>query len=232
MWRWQGISGLALAVVLTGFGAAGCEGDSAQREKEIHDQAAKAAAQAKPAVEEASRAVKAAVEGAKEGWEKGGKKPVDLNSASEEDLTALRRTHIGFVFQFFQLLPALTALENVELPLLLAGAAGARKAARDRLAWVDLAEKADSFPYQLSGGQMQRVAIARALVHMPDILIADEPTGNLDNASGDQVLALLREAALRFGATVLMATHSAEAAAIAQTSIQMRDGRITALERA
>jgi len=154
------------------------------------------------------------------------------SSLSEEELTALRRTRIGFVFQFFQLLPALTALENVELPLLLAGAAGARKAARDRLAWVDLAEKASSFPYQLSGGQMQRVAIARALVHMPDILIADEPTGNLDNASGDQVLALLREAALRFGATVLMATHSAEAAAIAQTSIQMRDGRITALERA
>ena len=92
MWRWQGISGLALAVVLTGFGAAGCEGDSAQREKEIHDQAAKAAAQAKPAVEEASRAVKAAVEGAKEGWEKGGKKPVDLNSASEEDLTGLPGT--------------------------------------------------------------------------------------------------------------------------------------------
>ena len=154
------------------------------------------------------------------------------NSLSEEELTALRRTRIGFVFQFFQLLPALTALENVELPLLLAGSAGARKAARDRLAWVDLAEKADSFPYQLSGGQMQRVAIARALAHTPDILIADEPTGNLDNASGDQVLALLRDAAERFGATVLMATHSAEAAAIAQTSVQMRDGRIAAVERA
>ena len=154
------------------------------------------------------------------------------NSLSEEELTALRRTRIGFVFQFFQLLPALTALENVELPLLLAGAAGARKAARDRLAWVDLADKADSFPYQLSGGQMQRVAIARALAHTPDILIADEPTGNLDNASGDQVLALLRDAAERFGATVLMATHSAEAAAIAQTSVQMRDGRIAAVERA
>src|SRR5947209_7047146 len=135
------------------------------------------------------------------------------SSLSEEELTALRRTRIGFVFQFFQLLPALTALENVELPLLLAGAAGARNAARDRLAWVGLAEKADSFPYQLSGGQMQRVAIARALVHSPEILIADEPTGNLDNASGDQVLALLRDAAQQFGATVLLATHSAEAAA-------------------
>src|SRR2546430_3923507 len=126
------------------------------------------------------------------------------SSLSEEEVTALRRTRIGFVFQFFQLLPALTTLENVELPLLLAGAPGAREAARDRLAWVDLAEKADSFPYQLSGGQMQRVAIARALVHSPEILIADEPTGNLDNASGDQVLALLRDAAQRFGATVLL----------------------------
>jgi ABC-type lipoprotein export system ATPase subunit len=154
------------------------------------------------------------------------------SSLSEEELTALRRTRIGFVFQFFQLLPALTALENVELPLLLAGAAGAREAARDRLAWVDLAEKGESFPYQLSGGQMQRVAIARALVHSPEILIADEPTGNLDNASGDQVLALLRDAAQRFGATVLLATHSAEAAAIAQTSVQMRDGRIASVQRA
>jgi putative ABC transport system ATP-binding protein len=154
------------------------------------------------------------------------------SSLSEEELTALRRTHIGFVFQFFQLLPALTALENVELPLLLAGAAGAREAALDRLAWVDLAEKAESFPYQLSGGQMQRVASARALVHAPEILIADEPTGNLDNASGDQVLALLCDAAQRFGSTVLLATHSAEAAAIAQTSVQMRDGWIASVERA
>jgi ABC-type lipoprotein export system ATPase subunit len=154
------------------------------------------------------------------------------SSLREEELTALRRTRIGFVFQFFQLLPALTALENVELPLLLAGSAKAREAARERLEWVGLAEKVDSFPYQLSGGQMQRVAIARALVHRPEILIADEPTGNLDNASGDQVLALLRGAAERFGATVLVATHSAEAAAIAQTRVQMRDGRVAAFERA
>jgi putative ABC transport system ATP-binding protein len=154
------------------------------------------------------------------------------SSLSEEELTALRRSRIGFVFQFFQLLPALTALENVELPLLLAGAAKSREVARRRLEWVELAEKADSFPYQLSGGQMQRVAIARALAQTPEILIADEPTGNLDNASGDQVLALLRDAAQRFGATVLMATHSAEAAAIAQTRVQMRDGRVAAIERA
>jgi putative ABC transport system ATP-binding protein len=153
------------------------------------------------------------------------------SALSEEELTSLRRNRIGFVFQFFQLLPALTALENVELPLLLAGAEHARDTARERLEWVDLREKADSFPYQLSGGQMQRVAIARALVHSPEILVADEPTGNLDNASGDQVLGLLRDAARRFGATVLMATHSAEAAAIASTRVQMRDGRVSAVER-
>ena len=153
------------------------------------------------------------------------------SSLDEEELTALRRTRIGFVFQFFQLLPTLTVLENVELPLLLAGSTKARDAARARLDWVGLKEKSDSLPYQLSGGQMQRVAIARALVHSPDILIADEPTGNLDNASGDQVLALLGDAAGRFGATVLVATHSAEAAAIAQTQVQMRDGRISAVER-
>jgi putative ABC transport system ATP-binding protein len=156
----------------------------------------------------------------------------DTSSLREDELTALRRTRIGFVFQFFQLLPALTVLENVELPLLLAGSASAHEAARDRLEWVGLVDKMESFPYQLSGGQMQRVAIARALVHSPDILIADEPTGNLDNASGEQVLALLSDAAGRFGATVLIATHSAEAAAMAQTRIQLRDGRIAAVERA
>ncbi len=153
------------------------------------------------------------------------------SSLNEEELTAIRRNRIGFVFQFFQLLPALTALENVELPMLLAGSEGARDAARERLEWVGLAGKADSFPYQLSGGQMQRVAIARALVRSPEILVADEPTGNLDNASGDQVLGLLRDAAGRYGATVLMATHSGEAAAIASTRVQMRDGRICAVER-
>jgi ABC-type lipoprotein export system ATPase subunit len=153
------------------------------------------------------------------------------SSLSESELTELRRKRVGFVFQFFQLLPTLTVLENVELPLLLAGkGARATEAARDRLRWVGLEEKAASMPYQLSGGQMQRVAIARALVHAPDLLLADEPTGNLDTASGDQVLALLRDAAERFGATVLMATHSAEAAAIASSRVHLRDGRVESIE--
>jgi ABC-type lipoprotein export system ATPase subunit len=150
---------------------------------------------------------------------------------SESELTALRRRRVGFVFQSFQLLPTLTVLENVELPLLLAGAPNTSEAARQRLRWVGLEEKAASMPYQLSGGQMQRAAIARALVHSPDLLIADEPTGNLDTASGEQVLALLGEAAARFGATVLIATHSAEAAAIATVRVRLRDGRVQGIER-
>jgi ABC-type lipoprotein export system ATPase subunit len=145
---------------------------------------------------------------------------------SEQELTALRRKRIGFVFQFFQLLPTLTVLENVELPLLLAGVPDTARPALDRLNWVGLVEKAPFFPHQLSGGQMQRVAIARALVASPEILIADEPTGNLDTAGGDQALTLLRDSADRFGAAVLMATHSAEAAAIANTRVHLRDGRI------
>jgi putative ABC transport system ATP-binding protein len=149
---------------------------------------------------------------------------------SEQELTALRRKRIGFVFQFFQLLPTLTVLENVELPLLLAGSADTAGPALDRLSWVGLAGKAQSLPYQLSGGQMQRVAIARALAHSPQILIADEPTGNLDTASGDQALKLLRESADRFGAAVLLATHSAEAASIADSRVRLRDGRIAEID--
>jgi putative ABC transport system ATP-binding protein len=152
------------------------------------------------------------------------------SSLSESELTSLRRHSIGFVFQFFQLLPTLTALENVELPLLLAGRRGSPETARGRLAWVGLEEKAASMPYQLSGGQMQRVAIARALVHSPRLLIADEPTGNLDTASGNRVLELLRESADRFGAAVLLATHSAEAAGMAGRRVHLRDGRIESVE--
>ena len=153
------------------------------------------------------------------------------SSLNDAALTALRRTHIGFVFQFFQLLPTLTVLENVELPLLLAGARDTARTALERLDWVGLKSRAGALPHQLSGGQQQRVAIARALVHRPSILVADEPTGNLDTASGDAVLQLIRQSAEEFGATVVMATHSAEAAAIAQTRIRLRDGHIESIER-
>jgi putative ABC transport system ATP-binding protein len=148
------------------------------------------------------------------------------SNLSEGELTALRRKRIGFVFQFFQLLPTLTVLENVELPLLLAGASHTAKIARERLKWVDLEGKASSYPHQLSGGQMQRVALARAVVQSPELLVADEPTGNLDTASGELVLGLIRKAADEFGAAVLMATHSEEAASIAEVRIHLRDGRI------
>jgi ABC-type lipoprotein export system ATPase subunit len=151
---------------------------------------------------------------------------LDTSRLDDGELTGLRRNKIGFVFQFFQLLPSLTALENVELPLLLAGSKNTEATARERLCWVDLEEKSDALPYQLSGGQMQRVAIARALVHDPVILIADEPTGNLDTGSGDLVLRLIRRAADERGAAVVVATHSAEAAAIADVQIRMRDGKI------
>ena len=150
----------------------------------------------------------------------------DTSRLDDAGLTNLRRNSIGFVFQFFQLLPSLTALENVELPLLLAGAKNTEARARERLGWVGLDDKCAALPYQLSGGQMQRVAIARAMVHDPAILVADEPTGNLDTASGEIVLKLIRRAADELGAAVVIATHSAEAAAMADVRIRMRDGRM------
>lgn len=146
-------------------------------------------------------------------------------------LTALRRTSIGFVFQFFQLLPTLNAVENVELPLLLSGASNARARAMERLEWVEMAAFAGRMPHQLSGGEMQRIAIARAMVHNPSLLLADEPIGNLDSATGRIVLGLLRKAASEQGATVLMATHSAESTAVADTVIHLRDGVMERVSR-
>jgi putative ABC transport system ATP-binding protein len=151
---------------------------------------------------------------------------VSTSSLDDAGLTRLRREKLGFVFQSFQLLPTLSVVENVELPLLLAGRAGARQAAREMLEWVELAGLGDRYPHQLSGGEMQRTAIARALVHRPRLLLADEPTGNLDTATGNLILALLSRVASEQNASVLMATHSDEAAALAGMVYQMRDGRI------
>jgi ABC-type lipoprotein export system ATPase subunit len=154
-----------------------------------------------------------------------GVKTTGLNDAG---LTRLRRSKIGFVFQSFQLLPALSVVENVELPLMLAGQSTVRDIAAERLRWVDMLELAQRMPYQLSGGQMQRVAIARALVHSPALLLADEPTGNLDSATGDRILDLLRRLCNEQNAAIILATHSAEAANRADLVVRMRDGRIEA----
>jgi len=156
---------------------------------------------------------------------------VATSSLGEAELTRLRREKVGFIFQSFQLLPTLSAVENVELPLMLAGSKYARGAALDRLAWVAMDAYANRMPYQLSGGQMQRIAIARALVHSPRLLLADEPTGNLDTATSDLILELLRRIATEKGTTVLMATHSSEAARIADTVVHLRDGRVQELVR-
>ncbi len=150
---------------------------------------------------------------------------VDTSALGDAGLTRLRREKVGFIFQSFQLLPTLSVVENVELPLLLAGKR-ARQAALERLAWVEMESYASRMPYQLSGGQMQRVAIARALVNSPSLLLADEPTGNLDTATGDLILDLLRKTADRQKTTILMATHSMEAAGLTDTVVRLRDGRV------
>lgn len=145
---------------------------------------------------------------------------------NDAELTSLRRRKVGFIFQSFQLLHTLTAVENVELPLMLAHAPDARKLAEERLRWVDMHSYASRLPHQLSGGQQQRIAIARSLVHNPRLLLADEPTGNLDTASGDLVLSLLRRTSREFGVAIIMATHSAESTAVVDHIYKMRDGRL------
>ncbi|MGH9665225.1 MAG: ABC transporter ATP-binding protein [Bryobacteraceae bacterium] len=151
---------------------------------------------------------------------------VSTTSLSDAALTRLRREKVGFIFQSFQLLPALSVVENVELPLLLARKPNARAAAMERLLWVEIDAFASRMPYQLSGGEMQRVAIARALVHAPALLLADEPTGNLDTTTGDIILDVLRRIAAGSQTTILMATHSVEAAGAADTLVRLRDGRV------
>lgn len=145
---------------------------------------------------------------------------------SDQELTKLRREKVGFIFQSFQLLHTLSVIENVELPLLLARQANARATAMERLRWVGIDQYAERLTHQLSGGQQQRVAIARALVHRPGILLADEPTGNLDTATGEVVLELLQRTAKEFGVAVIMATHSPDSLAFVNCVVRMRDGRI------
>ena len=150
----------------------------------------------------------------------------DLGSLSERELTQLRRDRIGFIFQSFNLVPTLTAAENIALPARLAG----RKLER---AWIDqvvdivgLRDRLGHRPSELSGGQQQRVAVARALVSRPEIIFADEPTGNLDSRSGAEILAFMRHVVVEFGQTIVMVTHDPVAAAYADRAVFLTDGRI------
>lgn len=143
-------------------------------------------------------------------------------------LTRLRRKTVGFIFQSFQLLEALSVVENVEVPLLLAKSPNPRRVAQERLAWVGLADYGKRLPHELSGGQQQRVAIARAIANSPALILADEPTGNLDTLTGETILTLLKRIVRESRSLVLMATHSAEAAAEADRIVRLRDGVIAA----
>ena len=151
-----------------------------------------------------------------------------LEKASDSELTLYRRERLGIVFQFFNLMPSMTVLENAELPLILSGGGGkvAREAAMEMLEEVGMRHRAAHCPHHLSGGEMQRAAIARALVHRPGLLLADEPTGNLDSGNADQVMGVLSKIASRRTTTVVMVTHSDSVAAMADRRIRMKDGRV------
>ncbi len=157
----------------------------------------------------------------------------DLGQLSDRQLTDLRRERIGFVFQFFNLLSTLTVAENVALPLELAGnvsAAEVRRRVGEALEAVELGDRAAFYPSLLSGGQMQRVAIARAIIHRPDVLLADEPTGNLDSENGRRVMDLLTHLCREGNQTLLLATHSEGAARHADRIAHMKDGKIVGIE--
>jgi len=151
-----------------------------------------------------------------------------VGQMADDEVTLFRRTNIGFVFQFFNLLPTLTALENVTLPLVLDGRSKAEADQRAALLLenVGLNKRLHHLPEALSGGEIQRVAIARALAFNPPILLADEPTGNLDSKTGQEVLSLMRQINRERGSTIVMATHSQEAAGSTDRTIYLRDGRI------
>jgi putative ABC transport system ATP-binding protein len=150
----------------------------------------------------------------------------DVGSLNDSDVTLLRRRHIGFVFQFFNLLPMLSAEENVKLPLSIAGEKPNPEFFEDLLKRVGLSDRRSHRPSELSGGQQQRVAIARALVSKPTVVFADEPTGNLDSQTGADILALLRDSAKELDQTMVMVTHDANAAEIADRVLFLADGRI------
>jgi putative ABC transport system ATP-binding protein len=150
----------------------------------------------------------------------------EITTLKDSDLTKLRRRHIGFVFQFFNLLPMLTAEENITLPLSIAGEKPEPAFFSDLIEKVGLADRLHHRPSELSGGQQQRVAIARALVSRPTVLFADEPTGNLDSATGSEILTLMRDSVDSYGQTTVMVTHEARAAAIADRILFLADGLI------
>jgi putative ABC transport system ATP-binding protein len=150
---------------------------------------------------------------------------VDITGLDEDALAALRGQKIGFVFQFFHLVPALTAIENVQVPMEIAGQRGAAARARQLMAEVGLSDRAHHYPSQLSGGEQQRVALARALANDPTIILADEPTGNLDSSTGRHIMEMLLDVHRRRGATLVLVTHDAELAALADTRLTLRDGR-------
>jgi putative ABC transport system ATP-binding protein len=151
-----------------------------------------------------------------------------LSGLNDDEITQLRRRKVGFIFQFYNLLPTLSAAENVALPLLIDGQALARQRPHLEalLERVGLRDRADHRPDQLSGGQQQRVAIARAFANQPEIVLADEPTGNLDSRSGTAILELLRQTCRELGATVVMVTHDPRAASYADRVIFLKDGKI------
>jgi putative ABC transport system ATP-binding protein len=151
---------------------------------------------------------------------------VNLGSLSDTALTRLRRDRIGFVFQSFNLVPTLTAAENITLPMLLAGRKPDRPWVDGVIATLGLADRLAHRPSELSGGQQQRVAVARALASRPEIVFADEPTGNLDSRSGAEILGFLRRAVTEFGQTVVMVTHDPVAAGYADTALFLADGRL------
>ncbi len=149
-----------------------------------------------------------------------------IASMGDDDLTRLRRDHIGFIFQFFNLLPMLTAAENIRLPLQLAGRKVDSGWMEELTAKVGLGDRLTHRPSELSGGQQQRVAVARALVSRPSVMFADEPTGNLDSKTGAEILGLLRDSVDTFGQTTVMVTHDAHAAAIADRVLFLADGDV------